>query len=49
MKYKIVVGSQSYVEECVNEHLAKGWELYGDPFTTGGFIHQALIWPRGQG
>lgn len=38
MKYKILRDRASEISSIVNEHLADGWELHGQPFRTGNKI-----------
>lgn len=34
--YKTITGSdEEYLDEKVNKYLKRGWELYGNPYTTG--------------
>ena len=43
MKYKLIFSSFAPSFEVeVNEHLNKGWKLYGNPFTTGIMFCQAM-------
>ena len=42
MKYKILKANYTSMEDQVNNHITKGWELYGFPFALNSEILQAV-------
>jgi len=45
LEYKVFKGDPDFINDSINEHLDKGWELYGEPKTAGmGATSSAWDW-----